>query len=123
MKPMKLFPLAQLRSLDLADRKKAKQMMNDLPDTTVKKGVVLLPTLSPRRAIKPDILLEFDLKVKRAGDGIDSYQQLIQGVSEHPSGGHLWSRVNELSIRSDGDRLIPVMRVKLAMNGWCRGHH
>uniref|UniRef100_A0ACD5T7K6 Uncharacterized protein n=1 Tax=Avena sativa TaxID=4498 RepID=A0ACD5T7K6_AVESA len=78
-------------------------------------GVVLLPTLSPRRAIRPDILLEFDLKVKRAGDGIDSYQQLIQGVSEHPSGGPLWSRVNKLSIRSDGDRLIPMMRVKLAV--------
>ncbi|CAM0954013.1 unnamed protein product [Alopecurus aequalis] len=80
-----------------------------------KNGAVLLPTLSPRRAIKPDILLEFDLKVKRAGEGIDSYQQLIQGVSEHPSGGPFWSRVNELSIRSDGDRLIPMMRVKLAM--------
>jgi hypothetical protein len=29
--------------------------------------------LTQRRAIKPDILLEFDLKVKRVGDGIDNY--------------------------------------------------
>uniref|UniRef100_A0ACD5T7L7 Uncharacterized protein n=1 Tax=Avena sativa TaxID=4498 RepID=A0ACD5T7L7_AVESA len=78
-------------------------------------GVLLLQTLSPRRAISSTILLEFDLKMKRTGDGIDGYQQLIQGVSEHPTGGPLWSRVNELSIRSVDSHSIPMMRVKLAM--------
>lgn len=76
---------------------------------------MLLPTLSPRRAISPTILLEFDLKMKRTGDGVDGYQQLIQGVSEHPSGGPRWSRVNELSIRPDDGRSIPMLRMKLAV--------
>lgn len=89
--------------------------MTDPLTTVSHEGVLLLPTLSPRRAIDPTILLEFDLKMKRTGDGIDGYQQLIQGLSEHPTGGRYWSRVNELSIRSADTHSIPMMRVRLAM--------
>ncbi|XP_006655574.3 uncharacterized protein LOC102701550 [Oryza brachyantha] len=81
-------------------------------------GVLRLPTLSPRRAIdsNSDILLEFNLEMKRTGDGIDSYHELIQGVVEHPSlEGRRWSRVNELSILPCGNHSTPVMRLKLAM--------
>lgn len=80
-------------------------------------GVLRLPTLSPRRAIhtNPEILLEFNLKIKRTGNGIDSYRELIQGVVEHPSiYQHDWSRVNELSILPCGNRSTPMMRLKLA---------
>ncbi|KAF0926258.1 hypothetical protein E2562_022086, partial [Oryza meyeriana var. granulata] len=81
-------------------------------------GILRLPTFSPRRAIdsSPDILLEFNLKMKRTGDGIDSYHELIQGVVEHPSlVGRRWSRVNELSILPCGYHSTPMMRLKLAM--------
>jgi hypothetical protein len=68
-------------------------------------------------------LFEFDLKMKRTGDGLDVYQQLIQGESEHPTGGLPWSRVNELSIFFLRNKLLsivdshsfPMMQVKLAM--------
>uniref|UniRef100_A0A0E0HHX3 DUF6598 domain-containing protein n=1 Tax=Oryza nivara TaxID=4536 RepID=A0A0E0HHX3_ORYNI len=88
------------------------------PFTVVSRhGVLRLPTLSPRRAIhtNPEILLEFNLKIKRTGNGIDSYRELIQGVVEHPSiYQHDWSRVNELSILPCGNRSTPMMRLKLA---------
>ncbi|KQK04987.1 uncharacterized protein LOC104583099 [Brachypodium distachyon] len=89
--------------------------MSDTFITISDNGVLLLPMLRPRRAISSTILLEFDLKMNRTGDCVDSYQPLIQGVSEHPSGGPDWSRVNKLSIRCDGDRSIPMMHVKLAV--------
>uniref|UniRef100_A0A0E0L5H3 DUF6598 domain-containing protein n=1 Tax=Oryza punctata TaxID=4537 RepID=A0A0E0L5H3_ORYPU len=91
----------------------------DHPYTVVSQhGVLRLPTLSPRRAIytTPEILLEFNLKMKGSGDGIDSYHELIQGVVEHPSiYWHDWSRVNELSILPCGNHSTPMMRLKLAM--------
>uniref|UniRef100_A0A0E0L5H4 DUF6598 domain-containing protein n=1 Tax=Oryza punctata TaxID=4537 RepID=A0A0E0L5H4_ORYPU len=91
----------------------------DHPYTVVSQhGVLRLPTLSPRRAIHtdPEILLEFNLKMKRTGDGIDSYHELIQGVVEHPSTyQRYWSRVNELSIVPCGNNSTPMMRLKLAV--------
>uniref|UniRef100_A0A0D3GAK9 DUF6598 domain-containing protein n=1 Tax=Oryza barthii TaxID=65489 RepID=A0A0D3GAK9_9ORYZ len=91
----------------------------DHPFTVVSQhGVLQLPTLSPRRAIhtNPKILLEFNLKMKRTGNGIHSYHDLIQGVVEHPSIYRRdWSRVNELSIVPCGNNSTPMMRLKLAV--------
>uniref|UniRef100_A0A0D9WJI4 DUF6598 domain-containing protein n=1 Tax=Leersia perrieri TaxID=77586 RepID=A0A0D9WJI4_9ORYZ len=90
----------------------------DHPFTVISHGVLRLPTLSPRRAIEsgPEILLEFNLKMKRSGDSIDSCHELIQGVLEHPSIYERdWSRINELSILPSGCHSTPMMRLKLAM--------